>query len=274
MGYERFLSDRVAELTGTRKVSRRGQKWSGGLSPDEAMKRAEAEFAAMSDDEKDDWTRRANADHVRGPEDRARQGAYRREMNSALGGRAQSAGGASLAMAPSRSDGGPGFSGVAGAGRNSPIQLRTPDQVRARVGNSLVHDDLADSAARQKATGDAIRARNAHPAEQVAAYRANVNPDGTLKTGQYQAPTTPAPAPRLGGAIAATSPAGRSLAGSFDGPSPAPGATAPARSLNIVRNATGEATKAARLAGGNRAIAATDPSKRLTGAYAAGVQRN
>lgn len=211
MGFEAYLGPRADELTGTRRVGPRGQSWHGGVSPEEAMAQAEAEFAAMSDEEKSTWTSKANMEHVRGSEDQKRMGDYRGQMNEALGGGSRRGRGRSLAEvsgAASMSDGGTGFSGVRGAGSlGQKFQLRSQDQVAARVAQSPVTASSKPIATiRQPAASPGMTS------SQSADYKANVNPDGTLKSGAYASakpPTLPA------GAIATKSPAGRRLAETF-----------------------------------------------------------
>lgn len=165
-GAEAYISDQAPRLIGNRRVDSRGVRYRGGVSPEEAVSRTTADFAALSDAEKDAWTARANGDDLRGPADRANQAAYQQERDEALNGR-RGRPVATPAAAPVISDGGSGFTGTRARG----IAMRTPDQVAARIANSPV-----SVTGRPIATIRQSTANNYDPA----AYKANVALDGKL----------------------------------------------------------------------------------------------
>ena len=177
-GYEQFVSEKADGMTGRLHVNSRGARYRGGKSPDQVLSTLEAQYAGMTDEEKDYWTQRANMTHVRGPLDRALNDAYQgggdgRSLSNLL---YNGGGGASGGT------GGAGFTGVAGAGRGQQFQLRTPDQVAARIASSPVTvtgKPLATIRQPQPSMG--------MTSAMAAEYASRVDP----KTGKVTMPTAP-----------------------------------------------------------------------------------
>lgn len=193
-GFEAYLDDEAGRKIGNRRVGPGGVRWRGGTSPEKAVARATQDYEGLSDDEKDYWTRRANMDTLRGPEDRARMAAYEDARAGALGGRSGRAGrGRPLSQIAANTDGGSGFTGT----RSRGIAMRTPEQIAARVANSPVTGAKPVATIRSSGFSD----------QQSREYWSRVNPDGTLSTGEYR----PAQPKAL-----AVSPKGRPLSETFD----------------------------------------------------------
>lgn len=122
---EAFMARRKAELTNKSRVSvRNGNIIQRGPTDTEAEMQAANEWANMDDAARSEEFHKANGGD--------RSSAYQAAVNPRAtrgAGRGRALG--SESMAPV-SDGGTGFSGVAGGGKNSNFRLRTPEQVAAR----------------------------------------------------------------------------------------------------------------------------------------------
>jgi hypothetical protein len=125
---EYYISTRAAELSeGSNRSIRNGRVRQNGPSREASALQAAEEWSGMDDDTRSVYFHKANGE---------RSSAFQAAVNPAS---TPGAGrGTPLGASARPSDGGTGFTGVQGAGKNGSFQLRTPEQVQARKLSSLV----------------------------------------------------------------------------------------------------------------------------------------
>jgi len=125
---EYYISTRAAELSeGSNRSIRNGRVRQNGPSREASALKAADEWSGM-----DDATRNTYFDKANGERSSAFQAAVNPASTPGAGR------GTPLGASARPSDGGTGFTGVQGAGKNGSFQLRTPEQVQARKLSSLV----------------------------------------------------------------------------------------------------------------------------------------
>jgi hypothetical protein len=153
-GIERYLEEQTAAAGGTITGGRRAlntQYTSGpyrGMTPDQAREKMRQAYAALPDKQRAAYERGAQGgDIMSGREASALAGHHAAaETAAGLGGMARRSGGgggnnmgsARERPGPAGTDGGPGFTGVAGAGRGRSFGMRSEEEVAARIAGSPV----------------------------------------------------------------------------------------------------------------------------------------